>query len=179
MFDFNWSEIALIVIVALVFIGPKDMPVAIRTLGRGIRSLRRMASEFQTHVEDMVREADLGEAREQFRDLKRFDVRGQFMKAIDGDRTIRNSLDSLESKRRDPAPAPGFTPPETMPVQPAATTASVTPPRDEVTGPAILPPSVARRVYEDRKRHHAPSIVPPPRAIHAGHRVALETNDVR
>lgn len=70
MFDFSFSEIALFVMVAMVFIRPKDLPVAIRTLSNGLKAMRRMAAEFQSHVDEMVREADLSEARDQFRDLK-------------------------------------------------------------------------------------------------------------
>ena len=63
MFDFAWSEIALIAVVALIAIGPKDMPAAIRAVTDWIKKARRMAAEFQTHVDEMVREADLSEVR--------------------------------------------------------------------------------------------------------------------
>ena len=59
MFDFAWSELGLIAVVAMILIGPKDMPVAIRSVTAWIRKARRMAAEFQTHVDEMVREADL------------------------------------------------------------------------------------------------------------------------
>ncbi|KXV22593.1 preprotein translocase subunit TatB, partial [Gluconobacter japonicus] len=54
MFDFSFSEIALFVVVAMIFIRPKDLPVAIRTLSNGIKAMRRMAGEFQSHIDDMV-----------------------------------------------------------------------------------------------------------------------------
>ena len=63
MFDFAWSEIALIGIVALVAIGPKDLPVAIKAVAEMIKKARRMAGEFQTHVDEMVREANLHDVR--------------------------------------------------------------------------------------------------------------------
>ena len=47
MFDFAWSEIALVGVVALIAIGPKDMPVAIRSHDHAIKKMRRMAGEFQ------------------------------------------------------------------------------------------------------------------------------------
>ena len=92
MFDFAWSEIALIGIVALVFIGPKDMPVAIRTITTLLKKGRKLAGEFQTHVDEMVREADFGEARDQLRQLRSFNVRGQIMKALDEDGSIKRTL---------------------------------------------------------------------------------------
>ncbi len=93
MFDFAWPELALIGIVGLLFIGPKDMPVAIRTVTNLLRKGRKLAGEFQTHVDEMVREADLGDARDQLRQLRSFNVRGQIMKALDEDGTIKRTLE--------------------------------------------------------------------------------------
>ncbi len=92
MFDFAWSEIALIGVVALVAIGPKDMPVAIRTLSELVKKARRMAGEFQTHVDEMVREANLGEVRDHFNDIRSLNLRGQIAKAIDGDGVLRRTF---------------------------------------------------------------------------------------
>ncbi len=92
MFDFAGSELLLIGIVALVAIGPKDLPVAIKAVSQMVKKARRMAGEFQTHVDEMVREADLGEARNAFNDLRRMDVKGQLLRAVDGDGTIRKGL---------------------------------------------------------------------------------------
>ena len=89
MFDFAWSEFALIGVVALVLIGPKDLPIAIKAVAQTIKKARRMAGEFQTHVDEMVREANLQEVRDQFNDLRRMDIKGQILKAVDGDGTIR------------------------------------------------------------------------------------------
>ena len=74
MFDFAWSEILLIGAVALIAIGPKDMPAAIRTVSGMIKKARRMAAEFQTHVDEMVREADLGDVKKTFNEIRNFDI---------------------------------------------------------------------------------------------------------
>ena len=92
MFDFAWSEIALVGIVGMIFIGPKDMPTAIRAVTNMIKKGRKLAGEFQTHVDDMVRDADLGEARDSFRELRSLNLRGQVMKALDSDGTLRRTL---------------------------------------------------------------------------------------
>ncbi|GBQ97909.1 Sec-independent protein translocase protein TatB [Asaia lannensis] len=175
MFDFSWSEIALIVVVALVFIGPKDMPTAIRAVSRGIKAVRRMASEFQGHVDDMIREADLGEARDHLRDLKRFDFRDRIARTIDSDQTISKSLDFT------PPPSlssPAHAAPSAIPVSgPGVATTepqtSVEKP-DEPGGPSILPPSTARRLRHEETLWHAPAIIPPMRVIHSGRRVSLD-----
>ena len=77
MFDFAWSEFALIAVVAMIAIGPKDMPVAIRAVTGWIKKARRMAAEFQTHVDEMVREADLSEVSASINEIRNFDIRGQ------------------------------------------------------------------------------------------------------
>ena len=92
MFDFAWSEIAIIGVVALVAIGPKDMPVALRTVAGMVKKARKMASEFQTHVDEMVREANLGDLKSQIDDIKNFDIKGEIEKAVDADGTIRDAF---------------------------------------------------------------------------------------
>ena len=57
MLDLAWSEIALIAVVALVVIGPKDLPEAVRGVARGVQKLRRMAGEFRSQADELVREA--------------------------------------------------------------------------------------------------------------------------
>ncbi|HEY0207338.1 MAG TPA: Sec-independent protein translocase protein TatB [Acetobacteraceae bacterium] len=92
MFDFAWSEIALIGIVALVAIGPKDLPVAIKAVAALIKKARRMAGEFQVHVDEMMREADLQDVRREFNDLRRMDIKGRILSAVDSDGTIRKTM---------------------------------------------------------------------------------------
>ena len=92
MFDFAWSEIVLIGAVALIAIGPKDMPAAIRTVSSMIKKARRMAAEFQTHVDEMVREADLGDVKKAFTDIRNLDLTSTLEKHVDPDRSIRNTF---------------------------------------------------------------------------------------
>jgi sec-independent protein translocase protein TatB len=65
MFDFAWSEIAVLGVIALVVIGPKDLPRALKTAGFMVRRARMMAREFQNSVDDMIRESELHDIREQ------------------------------------------------------------------------------------------------------------------
>lgn len=92
MFDLAWSEIALIGVVALIAIGPKDMPVAIKAVAEMIKKARRMASEFQTHVDEMVREANLHEVRDHINDIRSMDIKGKILGAVDGDGSIRRTI---------------------------------------------------------------------------------------
>jgi sec-independent protein translocase protein TatB len=63
MFDLGWGKLLLIGIVALVVIGPKELPGALRTLGQWMTKIRRMASEFQNQFHEAMREAELADLK--------------------------------------------------------------------------------------------------------------------
>ena len=65
MFDIGWSELVLIGIVALIVIGPKELPTALRTAGMWMGKVRRMASEFQGQFQEAMREAEMAELKKQ------------------------------------------------------------------------------------------------------------------
>lgn len=59
MFEISWSELLILGIVTLIFVGPKELPVFLRTIGRYAGSLKRQASEFRAHFDAAMREAEL------------------------------------------------------------------------------------------------------------------------
>src|SRR5579872_5931160 len=65
MFDFSWSELLLIGLVALIFIGPKELPGVLRTLGQWMSKIRRMAGDFQNQFHDAMREAELADLKKE------------------------------------------------------------------------------------------------------------------
>ena len=65
MFDIGWSELLLIGVVALIAIGPKELPGALRTLGQWMSKVRRMASEFQNQFHEAMREAELADLKKE------------------------------------------------------------------------------------------------------------------
>jgi sec-independent protein translocase protein TatB len=67
-FDIGWTEIALIGGVALIAIGPKELPGALRTAGQWVGKARRLATEFQGQFQEALREADIAEMKKQFDD---------------------------------------------------------------------------------------------------------------
>jgi len=185
MFDFAWSEFALIGVVAIIFIGPKDMPVAIRSVTGAIKKARKMASEFQTHVDDFVREADLSEVRDNLRDLRGMNVRGRILNAIDGDRTLRDGLKAPDFSGRSASALSDGThdvPVSSLPAPPAERIYSpaMSAPELSVAGPVppILPPATARRLANDRMRRRPPAIIPPPRVMHGGRRISVTQGPV-
>ncbi|KMS55265.1 preprotein translocase subunit TatB [Novosphingobium barchaimii LL02] len=68
MFDVGASELLLIVIVAVVVIGPKDMPMALRTAGRWIGKMRKVSNHFRSGLDAMVREAELEDMERKWRE---------------------------------------------------------------------------------------------------------------
>src|SRR3954453_8111750 len=69
MFDMSWGEVMVIGAVALIVIGPKDLPKALRTVGNMTSKVRRMASEFQSQFNDAMREAELDDIRKEVEGL--------------------------------------------------------------------------------------------------------------
>jgi sec-independent protein translocase protein TatB len=63
MFDIGWSELLVIGVVALVVIGPKELPGVVRMLAQNIGKLRKMAGEFQSQFTDAMREVELSELK--------------------------------------------------------------------------------------------------------------------
>src|SRR6202000_3061288 len=66
MFDIGWSELLIVGVVAGVEIGPKELPNAMRSLGRGMNKLRRMAGEFQGQFNQALKEANLEDVKKEF-----------------------------------------------------------------------------------------------------------------
>ncbi len=73
MFDIGWPELMLIMVVALIVIGPKDLPAAIRTVTTIIRKMRGLASEFQDGLESIARESGIDEAKKSVDDIISYD----------------------------------------------------------------------------------------------------------
>ena len=68
MFDVGAFELLVVVVVAIVAIGPKDLPLALRTAGRWIGKIRRVSGHFRTGIETMIREAELEEMEKKWRE---------------------------------------------------------------------------------------------------------------
>lgn len=101
MFDIGWSELLVIVVVAIVVMGPKELPRLMRTFGHYTGKLRRAAAEFQRQFEDAVRESELDEVRKAIHDVR------------DTSADLTASMDKPLMTAKPPAPAAG---PSTLPV---------------------------------------------------------------
>jgi sec-independent protein translocase protein TatB len=110
MFDISWTEFLLIGVVALVVIGPKELPGVMRTMGQWTRKVRGMAAEFQNQFQEAIREAEMADLKKQVDDMAR-DV-----KDIDPLKGVR---DDIESVGKDVERSLGSTP-EQAAAEPAA-----------------------------------------------------------
>jgi sec-independent protein translocase protein TatB len=105
MFDMSWSEMLLIAVVALIVIGPKDLPKVVKTLAGYARKARSLAREFQSGLEEMAREAELD-------DLKRT---VEETVAVDPAKELENSIDPTGSMTRMFDQPPDYIPPSDGP----------------------------------------------------------------
>ncbi|WP_114391578.1 Sec-independent protein translocase protein TatB [Oleisolibacter albus] len=105
MLDIGWSELAVIVVVALVVIGPKDLPRALHTAAKWVRKARLLAREFQNSVDDMVRQAELEDLRNQLEQARSGNLTAQIEKAVDPDGAVRESLTVPNPLADTPKPA--------------------------------------------------------------------------
>lgn len=83
LLDIAWPELMLIGAIALVVIGPKDLPRAMRIAGHWMRKARTLSREFQSHVDQMIREAELDGVREEFNKVTDFSIESEFHNTID------------------------------------------------------------------------------------------------
>jgi len=107
MFDISWSEFLLIGVVALIVIGPKELPGVLRTLGQYTRKVRSMAADFQNQFQEAMREAEMADLKKQVDDLaddvKNFDP----LKDVRSDlettgKDIERSLEAAPEPKAEP-----------------------------------------------------------------------------
>lgn len=94
MFDMGWWELGIVGLMMILVLGPKELPHAMRTIARFMRKARRLASEFQGHMDDIVREADLAEVKNTVQSIKNKDIGSAVSQAIDPSGELTRDLDA-------------------------------------------------------------------------------------
>ncbi|HMB75129.1 MAG TPA: Sec-independent protein translocase protein TatB [Kiloniellaceae bacterium] len=110
MFDIGWSEMAVVALVALLVIGPKELPNTMRMVGRWTRKARALTREFRSGFDEMVREAELEDVRKSVETAKSGSISKQVKDTIDPTGWVDKSLKDVEKTAvADPAApeAPG------------------------------------------------------------------------
>ncbi|MEQ8505983.1 MAG: Sec-independent protein translocase protein TatB [Rhodospirillales bacterium] len=100
MFDIGWQELFIVAILAIIVIGPKDLPRAVRTVTQVIRKLRSMAGDFQAGLDEVAREADLDDIRREANKIAHYDVTSEIKDNLDPDGEIEKAAD-LDTSVRD------------------------------------------------------------------------------
>jgi sec-independent protein translocase protein TatB len=117
MFGIDSPELLVIAIVALVVIGPKELPGLLKTWGKWMAQMRGMASEFRGHVDEMVRQSELDEVKKQLTDatggvdLKSLDPTKQIRETIqegmaEGQKALAEAKSSFDNPLAEPESAP-------------------------------------------------------------------------
>jgi sec-independent protein translocase protein TatB len=96
MFDFSWSELLVIALVALVVIGPKDLPRVLRTAGKWAGKARTVANEFRSSIDQMIRESELEEMRKEVEKVATTDIGHEIEKSVDPKGELHASLQPTE-----------------------------------------------------------------------------------
>jgi sec-independent protein translocase protein TatB len=164
MFDIGWGKIVIIAVIALIVIGPKELPAVLRTVGQWMGKIRRMAAEFQGQFQEAMREAEMADLKksvdaitEATRDLGAgFDPIGSVRKDIEG---------AFDDKPQAAPPSPPVTAGE--PVSAPGAQATATPPLEP---PVPMEPPNAQPAAD--VAGHDAAVAPAPPAGDAGGRAA-------
>jgi sec-independent protein translocase protein TatB len=145
LFDLGMSELLLIGVVALVVIGPKDLPKALRIAGFWVKKARTLSREFQSSVEQMIREAEFDEMRQELKKASEIDLDKEFRNTIDPTGSLAESLKPPELPKFSDADMPATPAPDAGALPPS----KASPPEENKTDavepalPLIAPPDVA------------------------------------
>ena len=101
MFDIGWTEITVILVIAIIVIGPKDLPKVLRTVGQWVAKAKSMTRDFRRHVDEMIRETEIDEVKKQIDSIDKFDANSALENTIDADGDIREAFDFDDSNTID------------------------------------------------------------------------------
>jgi sec-independent protein translocase protein TatB len=108
MFDIGWSEFVLIAVVALIAIGPKELPGVLRMVGQWMTKARKMAAEFQSQFQEAMREAEMADLKKSFDEVKDAAsglTSGNLMTSLQKDVSDALRIDEIEKPASAPASA--------------------------------------------------------------------------
>lgn len=107
MLDIGWPELAIIALITILVVGPKEIPRVLRTVTQVVRKLRGMASEFQSGIDELAREADLDDLKKDIEKTASTDIAGELENSIDPTGEVTESVREIESSlKEDPAASP-------------------------------------------------------------------------
>ena len=117
MFDIGWSELAVIAVVALIAIGPKELPGVLRMVGQWMGKARKMAAEFQGQFQEAMREAEMADLKKSFDEVKEAATgftSGNLMTSLEKDVSKALDIDDLDKPAASATDTPAVEPPVTL-----------------------------------------------------------------
>ncbi len=150
MLDIGWAELAVVGVIVLIVVGPKELPRVLRSAGQWAGKARKIAREFQNSLDDMIRESELDTVKKDVEKATNFNIKKDIENAIDPKGDVKRAF---EAPAADAGEAPAADADETGPT--AATSASPTPsakvapappdatPADDAATEAVAEPEVA------------------------------------
>lgn len=159
-FDIGWPEFMLIGIVALIVIGPKDLPAALRVAGYWVRKARTLSREFHSSIDQMMREVELHEVQNELRKATDINLDQEFNKIIDPAKDSAAGAPAAIPDHFDTTPAPVIEEPVAIvePVPPIENLAEPEEPELPLTIPVTLP--VVEAAAPASKHEPAPAAEP-------------------
>ena len=160
MFDIGWSEFVVIGVVALIAIGPKELPGVLRTVGQYMGKVRRMASEFQSQFQEAMREAEMADIKKSVDEMT--DAATKQFTDFDPIGTVRKEINSLSSidPLKDTSSTASASPEAAPPSIPAPVSADTTIPQPDhadtvIAADAPQPAAATHDAPHDSKLHEA------------------------
>jgi sec-independent protein translocase protein TatB len=158
MFDISWGKLVIIGVVALLVIGPKELPAVLRQLGQAMAKIRRMAAEFQGQFQEAMREAEMADLKKEFEDttsslkstFDTTDIKNELEKMIQDPVGSTPGADNVAATPPSDPAAPAPQTPASAPTDPVALgTAPVAPePAVDVSVPMPeLPPPLETKDF--------------------------------
>jgi sec-independent protein translocase protein TatB len=167
MFDIGWSELLVIAVVALIAIGPKELPGVLRMVGQWMGKARKMAAEFQGQFNEAMREAEMADLKKTFDEVKETATSlasNNILTSMQKDVSDALKVDNIDTPALEPPAASSEASATSSDAQAASSDAQVMPTTPEPPTPATFvdePDSVAERLALRQQARAVPPKAPP------------------
>lgn len=97
MLDIGWSELLVVAVIALLVVGPRELPAMLRTIGKYLGIIKRQAQEFRTQFDEAIRDSEFEQVKKEFEELKS----GAEATVREASRDIESEMEDLDTIGRD------------------------------------------------------------------------------
>ena len=160
MFDLSWSHIGLFVVIALLVLGPKELPNAIRTGAQLLRAGRKLAGEFRGGLDELMREAELDETRRSIKEAVTEGLDKTIGEHVDPAGEIKSGLENPVMETTSPAELAG--PPSPDKLNPASPNMVINDPPPAPPNSIVPPPE---ETVSEAPPSEVPAVTAPPESV--------------